>query len=99
METMNKSYAILTAARYVCSACWGELEVTPASEGSHLARVHCKRCGLETKGYVTKAYAERRRQESMGDLINTSRMMKSLGMIEDPNKGKPASQLLAELGF
>jgi len=98
MDALNQTYAIHTRSRYVCATCWGELELVP-TDVSHLFRVECIRCGSGTTGYVTKAFANRRRDESAGELVNTSRMLRKLGIIENPNAGKTAKQLLTEMGF
>jgi len=54
--------------RYVCACCWGELGIDPRGD---LAQYFClkgsERCS--GKGFVTRNYAERRRSDSIFELI------------------------------
>ena len=77
---------------YVCSVCWGHLDLF----NEH---VECAKYGTEHEGYVTKHYAENRRQDDAGDFIDARHTLRAAGIIENPHEGKTADQLLDELGF
>ena len=67
LEPLDYEYALKTKKRYVCSNCWGELHLEfVKNDPQRRYYVVCLRCGIEnTNGYVTKVYADRRRQESI----------------------------------
>jgi hypothetical protein len=67
--------------------------VTSKKNDKDTFEVYCPRCG-EGLGLVTKTYAEKRRNESRGELIQVK---KNLGWFE-PDK-RSEEQLLKELGF
>lgn len=96
MQSLNFELARKTVKRYACSNCWGELEMIPEGEGW---QVLCKKCGTETKGYVTQNYVNRRRAESDFEEVNVTHMLKKVGVLENPHAGKSTEQLLKELGF
>ena len=60
--------AHITARDCVCATCWGHLLLFPAPGRKWF--VLCARCGTETRGYVTKAGVERRRQQDIGDYLD-----------------------------
>lgn len=98
MEPLNESMAKKTIERYACSICWGDLELHPAV---HLENgwyfVVCKKCQDETRGYVTKYFVNRRRNESEFERIAATHLLRKIGVLPKPEKTK--SQLLQELGF
>jgi hypothetical protein len=98
MESMNKSMAILTVGRYVCSNCWGELETRADPRDYSLSFVVCKRCQDDTKGYVTRHFADRRRGESEFEKLEVTRMLQENGVLPKPEK-RTVGQNLKELGF
>ena len=96
MQTLDAVLARKTVKFYACSNCWGDLEAIPAEDGY---QVLCRKCGAETKGYVTQHYANRRRAESDFEEVNVTHMLKKSGVIENPHAGKSTEQLLKGLGF
>jgi DNA-directed RNA polymerase subunit RPC12/RpoP len=96
MEILNDTLARKTVRHYACSACWGELELIPVETGY---KVLCRKCGEETKGYVTQNYVNRRRAESAFEEVNATHMLMRAGVLENPHAGKSTEQLLKELGF
>jgi DNA-directed RNA polymerase subunit RPC12/RpoP len=97
MEPLDFLLARKTVKHYVCSNCWGELEMAPI-QGDKF-EVTCKKCGDETKGYVTQYYVNRRRGESEHEEVNVRHLLQKLDIIPNPHKGKSTEQLLKELGF
>ena len=94
METLDPALAELTIRDYVCSTCWGHLVKFPEHGGY---RVECPNCE-ETKGYVTKFYANKRLSESVGDRLDVQVNLRDVpGM--NPHRNKSVEQLLDELGF
>jgi hypothetical protein len=79
---------------HVCSSCFGHLISHLTNEG---VVVTCASCGPATRGYVSKRYAERRRQESMAEKIEAQQVLKNV--IPSPNSGKSVTQLMRELGY
>lgn len=61
--------------------------------------VICKKCGDETKGYVTQYYVNRRRAESEFEEVSARHLLQKLEIIPNPHAGKSTEQLLKELGF
>ena len=96
MQALDFLLARKTVKFYACSNCWGDLEMIPEGEGY---QVLCKKCGPETKGYVTQHYITRRRAESEFEEVNVAHMLMKSDVIENPHKGKTTEQLLKELGF
>jgi len=96
-EPLDDVWAALTIRDYVCSNCWGHLEKYPTDGRMWL--VKCPRCEEQTKGYVTKYYAEQQRGNSQADLSDAKGMLKQLGIIPDPMAGKTAKDILSDLGF
>jgi hypothetical protein len=82
---------------HVCSACWGLLIKTRPVREERRWIVRCEECGESTKGYVTRAYAQRRaeasyieRQAARAALRDAVPWMRS---------NKSPKQLLKELGI
>ena len=97
LELLDDRLAELTVRDYVCSNCWGHLMKWP--EEGRLWSVLCHRCGEETKGYVTRYYAESRRSESFAEKSETRLLLQSMGIITNELSGMTEEELLAELGF
>lgn len=97
MEPLNDVLAEVTVRDYVCSNCWGSLVKFPI-QGTRSWLVLCRKCQEETKGYVTRWFAENRRQESLADLPDVKRMLQEAGIIESPPR-KSEKKILNELGF
>ena len=96
-ELLDDILAEITVRDYVCSNCWGHLNMYPA--GKRQWRVECHNCGEHTVGFVTKYYTQKRLGDSLGELIDTRPMLQDLGIIQNPHKDKTVEELLAELGF
>jgi predicted amidophosphoribosyltransferase len=96
MQILNDVLARKTVKFYACSNCWGELESIPAENGY---QVLCRKCGDDTKGYVTQGYVTRRRAESQFEEVNATHMLMKAGVLDNPHAGKSTEQLLKELGF
>lgn len=99
MESMDAELARKTVKDYCCSNCWGDLELTPDLRGNGLYFAVCSKCKDETKGYVTRYFANRRRTESEFELRDATRLLQEIGIMPNPNAGKTREQLLKELGF
>ena len=84
---------------YVCSNCWGDLSLDFDKNTQHgFYYVVCLRCGREdTRGYVTRYYADRRRNESHAEKMDVIPLLERCGII----KREPHSALenLKVLGF
>ena len=97
IEPLSDHLIDLTLRDYVCSNCWGHLILNSAEGNKWL--VLCHRCGEETKGYVTRYFAESRRSESHGEKSETRILLQSMGIIPNELSGKTVEELLAEMGF
>ena len=95
---MNKSLAILTVGRYVCSNCWGELETRADPRDYSMSFVICIKCQDDTKGYVTRYFANRRRGESEFEKLEVTRMLQEQGVLPKPER-KTIGENLRQLGF
>lgn len=98
IELLNNVLAEVTVRDYVCSNCWGHLQKWP-QKGSQKWLVLCSNCMGQTKGYVTRYYAESRRSESIGERREAREMLQDAGILEPEHSGKSIEQLLKELGF
>lgn len=94
---MPGSLADIMIRDYVCSNCWGSLVALP-QPGSRDMIVVCRRCGDQTRGFVTKYFVNERRQQDHFDGLEVKRLLQSLGIISSPPK-KSVDQILEELGF
>lgn len=99
MEPLNFELARKTIKRYVCSNCWGELEMTPDPEHEGMYQVTCMKCKDETKGYVSQHFVERRRAESEFEERDAIHLLRKVNILPDPMAGKSQADLLKELGF
>jgi len=61
--------------RYICAVCWSHL--TAFIEGDEYV-VRCAAYGAEHSGYVTRAYAERRRAEDLFDALEARQNLKDI---------------------
>ena len=98
MESFDLIFATKTRKRYVCSVCWGELELVRDPRDVTRYFVLCKRCKDETRGYVTQYFVNRRRGESEGEKRDVVRLLQTAGIIQKPPR-KSVEQNLKELGF
>jgi hypothetical protein len=91
---LEANQALIVRERYVCAKCWGHLNVyfTP---GEADGRVTCDQCG-DGSGFVTKRFAERRRQASRGEAIEVRELLARIGVT--PHVVRTAEELLAEIG-
>lgn len=96
-DTLSDRVAILTVRDYCCATCWGHLEKVPA-EGRRWNLI-CAKYGSEHQGFVTKHYAEQRRSESVGELIDVRAVLQNAGVIVNKQAGKSTDTLLSELGI
>ncbi len=79
---------------YVCSTCWGALAFRYV-DGQWFAI--CPECGENTVGYVSKRFADRKREESVGELAEAEHNLRDvLGL--RPERQTRAKNL-SDLGF
>ena len=97
LELLNDQLMEITLRDYVCSNCWGHLLAYP--QGERMWMVICHRCEDETKGYVTRYFAESRRSESIGERSETRSLLQEMGIIQFDESDKSLDQLVRELGF
>jgi hypothetical protein len=95
VEPMDLHWALLTIRDYVCSNCWRDLIQLPANNQKWL--VQCRSCQEQTKGFVTKYFAESRRAESRVELMEARTMLQEMGIM--PKSGKTEAELLREMGY
>lgn len=98
MESFPLQFAVMTVKRYVCSMCWGELETVPDPSDVTAHFVLCKRCKEETRGYITKYFADHRRSESIGEERDVIRLLQTVGIFQKPPR-RSVEQNLKDLGF
>lgn len=91
---MGIHLAMETQRRYVCARCWGPLIILPG-EDRQMQVVCANPARCDGKGFVTRKYAERRREESIAELWEVRSNYPDLVR----RTRKPTAQLLAELGF
>ena len=99
MEPLTEELARKTVKLYVCSACWGDLETRRDPLDDELFYVTCVKCQIETKGYVTKYFVERRRNDNEFEKMDAESLLRRMGIIENPLAGKTEKDLLHELGY
>ena len=95
LDPLDDQLADTTVRDYVCSNCWGHLLKYPRP--GHTWLVKCHRCGNLTKGYVTKAYAGRRKSESVGDLMDVKINLESVLPGIKPRKSP--DETMKDLGY
>ncbi len=85
--------------KYVCSVCWGNL-TREWVEGKHgVDAVYCGNPGCSGTGFVTRKYAERRRDQSNSDYIEARHNLGKALNLPNPLAEKTADELIKELGF
>jgi alkylhydroperoxidase family enzyme len=94
-RSMSSQLADATARDYCCATCWSHLIARYL--GNDQSTVECAAYGNEHAGFVTRRYADRRRSESQGDVLEVKRMMRQFGAI--PSNNRSSAEILAELGF
>jgi hypothetical protein len=60
-------------------------------------RIECHRCGAG-QGFVTKAYAERRRSDSIGEKWEVEDMLEKTGVLPEQPRRSP-EEILKDLGY
>lgn len=95
MQPLPEFLARKTVRDYVCSNCWGQLTLHYDCENF---TVECGKCGEETRGYVTRYYADRRREASQFEKREAERLLRRLNIIPSPPK-LPEGEILKSLGF
>jgi hypothetical protein len=85
-------------ARYVCSDCWAHLVLFPDPQ-TRLIDVHCMTEGCACSGYVTKAFAERRKQEQAFDGMEARSALRGVLDWIEPEPRRSVAQALNDLGF
>lgn len=89
-ELYGWQFALDTLKTCVCAQCWGKLMNRQVDRDN--MQVYCPKCG-DGHGFVTFAYADRRRSESGGQLQDVKRNLHLLGTT------KTEEELIKELGF
>lgn len=105
VETVTEIQAQKIIRDMACSACWGHLIEQPAEPpvgitplaGEHFSRVICPICGDGTRGYVSKAYVERRLAESRAEAAEAREALK--GAMPSLARSFTQAEALADLGF
>jgi DNA-directed RNA polymerase subunit RPC12/RpoP len=86
--------ALSRVAKYVCSNCWRTLMTRSAA--GHNLEVYCVHCGDDIH-FVTKAYAEKKRQEDASDYQEALHNLKEY--FPQPATGETKEQIMKDLGF
>ena len=93
MQTVDLSTARTLVSKYVCARCYHPLVAT--FEGESIV-VSCTNPDCNGQGFVTRAYAERRRSESSGDYMEASHnLAEILGL---KKKDRTETEILQDLG-
>lgn len=85
-----------TLRDYVCSICWGVLDFHQDRETRQWYAL-CRRHKEETVGYTSRKFAERKREESVGELVEAERNLRDLMGLR--KKKQTAEEAIQELGF
>jgi hypothetical protein len=93
---MSEGMAIRAVDKYVCSNCWGILYRIPHRPSGHW-QVQCGSCQEQTRGFVSKYWVEKRRQDDHFAKIDVTRMLVDIGVMEGSSKTE--DQIMTELGF
>jgi hypothetical protein len=91
---MNDALAMDTLRRYVCAHCYGHLTLFADPETRW--RIECQNCG-PASGFVTRRYAESRKEASHGEKLEVDQLLERLGLVVKPRRS--IEQNLRELGF
>lgn len=79
---------------YVCSTCWSNLSFKHVEKKWYAI---CPNCNEETAGYVSKKFAERRKEESEQEFIEASRNLRD---VFEPNRERHSiEENLKAIGF
>jgi hypothetical protein len=81
MEPIHILLVRKTINLYVCSNCWGDLVEVVDPTNTQRSFVLCERCGEDTKGYVTRYYADRRREDSMQEKFVVEKLLQNIGVL------------------
>ena len=73
------------AENYLCSHCWGHLEVRPAEEGFY--QVICHNCGAGV-GFHSKSYVQRKRDNDKVDYLDAKHNLAGVLGIERKTPSK-----------
>lgn len=96
-QVTTRAQALIIRRDYVCSACWGHL--TYRQVDSEHDMVICAQYPDEHSGFVSKTWVERQRQVDAESAVDARSLLRKIGVISNPHKGKSDKQLLHELGF
>jgi DNA-directed RNA polymerase subunit RPC12/RpoP len=99
MQAIPNRLGQITVEKYVCSLCWGQLVLYYDPQDREKSIVLCGRCGEDTKGYVSKYYAEHHRQDNSLDAIMVTRMLENIGIIQRTRPVLTEQELLKSIGF
>ncbi|KKM95298.1 hypothetical protein LCGC14_1189740 [marine sediment metagenome] len=70
-DPQTDTEAQITVRDMVCSTCWGSLAIHPAPD--RMNNVLCRSNCEETKGYVSKAWAEQEGSKRKSELLEVQR--------------------------
>lgn len=85
-----------TLRDYVCSICWGPLDFHQDRETHHWYAL-CRTHKNETVGYTSRKFAERKRDESVNELLEAKRNLGDLMGLRKPKQS--VKEAMKELGF
>lgn len=86
------------AEKHVCSSCWGILIKSRPVLAERRWIVQCESCGDQTKGYVTRRWAQAKAEMSRAELIEAKYALRdAVPWLRGPLKTE--KQLLEELGL
>jgi DNA-directed RNA polymerase subunit RPC12/RpoP len=92
---LNLNEARHIAENYLCSHCWGHLEVQPVEEGFYQAI--CPNCG-GGKGFHSKSYVQRKRDNDKGDYMDAKHNLAGiLGLERKPLNEKEIEETINNL--
>ena len=81
IEPLTDALARKTIEIYVCSMCWGDLEIHPDPIEQDKNYVVCEQHQEETRGYVTRYYADRRRNDSEFEKLDVVCLLRRMGIL------------------
>ena len=82
---MTRAFVDRTIRDCVCATCWGRIdEVCKDGERS----IRCMNPDCNGSGFVTKYYAQNRREQSEHEAIELRHDLRRYGVIDNPNAGK-----------
>lgn len=94
-DLQTDTEAQITVRDMLCSICWKHLTIHHAPDRMNL--VLCCHCGKLTKGYVSKAWVEHRRAESLSELLEVERFYPELA--GKKKSSQTADDINHDLGF